>query len=330
MHPPDDSPCWAGEWGPVEPLVDLWAHSAVLRTVRALPSLHPWRLGDTKGSRRSLVWCAAPHGLDRGVAVLTQTAPPPSLGVGDVGPQGELLGASALATSTSLTGGLLGALATGLAREVADAVADSVARQDAGAEPGTSPTGRRKTYDPVGPDVRRWVGALAQLPGAWLPDLAILPRSRRDIDDPGTRWSTESIDFAMRHSVHAADERYASDILAPHVTALILEHVPEDAAVTLAGDAVHVWWEYTARTRLAERRALGTVEIAQRLRDALPSFVLSDYPDHSHRVEERLAERAAQAAAYRAQRSAGRHQDPTMQRIYAQAQADYQADQSAN
>ena len=49
MHPPDASPCWAGAWSSVGGLVDLWAHSAVLRTVGALPTLHPWRLGDVKG-----------------------------------------------------------------------------------------------------------------------------------------------------------------------------------------------------------------------------------------------------------------------------------------
>jgi hypothetical protein len=70
-----------------------------------------------------------------------------------------------------------------------------------------------------------------------------------------------------------------------------------------------------------------TVEVAVRIRDALPSFISTDYPDHSHRVEERLAERAARAAAYQASRSAGRHDDPTLQRIYAQAQADYESRQ---
>jgi hypothetical protein len=327
MNPPDDSACWAGEWNTVEPMVDLWAHSAVLRTVRALPSLHPWRLGDTKGSRRSLVWCASPGADEQGVAVLTQTAPPPSLGLGDVGADGELLGAGALAASCSVTGGLLGTLAAGLTREVADAVADAVARPGPSSEPVTDAT--TEPYRPDGPHVQRWVGAVAQLPGAWLPDLAILPRSRRDVDDPGTRWSTESIDFALRHSVHAADQRYASDVLAPHVTALVLEHVPDDAAVTIAGDGLHVWWQYTAQSRLSDGRTRRTVEVAQRLREALPSFVLADHPDHSHRVEERMAERAAQAAAYRAGRRTGQHQDPTMQRIYAQAQADYRAGRSA-
>jgi hypothetical protein len=165
---------------------------------------------------------------------------------------------------------------------------------------------------------------MAQLPGAWLPELAILPRSRRGVDDPATRWGTESVGFALRHTVHAADTRFASDVLAPHVTALILDHVPADAAVTAAGDAIHVWWEYTADNRSATGKAARTVDVANRIRDALPSFVLADYPDHSHRVEERLAERAARAAAYRAGRVAGRNQDPTLQRIYSQAQATYQ------
>lgn len=168
---------------------------------------------------------------------------------------------------------------------------------------------------------------MAQLPGAWLPDLAILPRGERDIDDPGTRWATESMAFALRHSVHAADTRFASDVLAPHVTALVLDHVPADAAVTVAGDAVHVWWAYADGNRSTTGKANRTVEVAARVRDALPSFVLTDYPDHSHRVEERLAERAATAAAYRARRSAGRHDDPTMQRIYARARADYESRQ---
>ena len=111
------------------------------------------------------------------------------------------------------------------------------------------------------------------------------------------------------------------------MTALVLDHVPADAAVTLAGDAVHVWWEYTADNRSASGKAARTVEVADRIRDALPSFVLADYPDHSHRVEERLAERAATGSRLPGRRVAGRNQDPTLQRIYAQAQATYQLGQ---
>jgi hypothetical protein len=262
-----------------------------------------------------------------GVAVFTQTAPPPSLPLGDVGPNGELLGSAALPAVGSIATGLLAALATDLSRTVADAVADSVVDRAGAANvkdgASTLPDHGPKPFVPYDPGVRRWVGGMAQLPGAWLPDLAILPRSRRGIDDPGSRWGTESVAFALRHSVHASDTRFASDVLAPHVTALVLDHVPADAAVTMAGDAVHVWWEYTADNRSARGKVLRTVEVADRIRDALPSFVVADYPDHSHRVEERLAERAAQAAAYRAHRVAGRNQDPTLQRIYSQAQETY-------
>lgn len=333
MLPPDDSPCWAGDWSPVDPMAGMWVHSAVARTVGALPTLHAWRLGDDKGTRRTLVWSATrgpntPSGAgDRdGVAVLTQTAPPPSLPLGDVGPDGEVNGV--IPASSSLTGALLGTLASTLTRATADALADAFARPTGPdqPDPSISDAGARPYRSPD-PGVRRWVGGMAQVPGAWLPDLAILPRRERDMDDPGTRWSTESMAFAARHSVHAADTRFASDVLAPHVTAVVLEHVPDDAAVTMSGDAIHLWWEYTDDSRAAVGKAERTVEVAVRFRDALPSFITTDHPDHSHRVEERLAERAARASAYRARRSAGRHDDPTLQHIYAQAQADYESRQ---
>lgn len=333
MYPPDDSPCWTGEWTAASPLVDLWAHSAVLRTVAALPSLHAWRLGDDKGSRRSVLWSASPVGLagtgPDGVAVLTQTAPPPSLPLGDVDSQTELLVSPLLGTSSPVTVGLLSSLATGLSRATADAIGDAAgrARNVPPADGGTQPAAGPRPFRSPDAGVRRWAGGMAQLPGSWLPELAILPTSRRDFDDPGTRWDTESIAFAARHSVHAADDRFASDVLAPHVTALVLDHVPEDAAVTFAGDAIHVWWEYTAESRTVTGQAFRTVDIAHRIRDAIPSFVLADHPDHSHRVEERLAERAAQAAAYRASRATGQHTDPTLQSIYDTAQARYDASQ---
>jgi hypothetical protein len=182
-----------------------------------------------------------------------------------------------------------------------------------------------QTLAPPPDGVRRWVGGLAKLTGSWLPPLAILPTRGREVDDPGTRWGTESLAFAGRHTVHADDSRFASDVLAPHVTALVLDKVPQDAAVTLAGDALHVWWEYEPRTQVTPGRAAATVDAAVRLRDAIPSFVLADHPDHSHEVEDRLADRSREAAEYRAARDAGRHPDPTLQRIYDQARAEWEA-----
>ncbi|HVQ18174.1 MAG TPA: hypothetical protein VMT27_03960 [Actinomycetes bacterium] len=301
MQSPDDSVCWTGGWAPVDPLGALWAQSAMLRTIDAMPRLHPWRLGDDKGSRRSLLWCGETVPPPSGVAILCQTAPDPSLPLGDPGSTPELLSG----------------ITVGLPALVASAAADAVAPRTADTSP--------NVYRRPDPGVRQWVGGLAQLHGAWLPPLAILPRSERDIDDPGTEWSTESIAFAGRHTVHSDEPRFAADLLAPHVTALILDHVPPDAAVTVAGDALHVWWEYDNTSRQAAGKVASTVEVAAQLRDALPSFVLSDYPDHSEQVEDRLAERAAEAAAYRASRRAGRVSDPTLQRIYSQAQADYYA-----
>ena len=318
MRSPDDSACWAGEWSRAELRVDLWAHSALLRTVSALPRLHAWRLGDDKGSRRSLIWCGVLTPGSDAVAALSQSAPDPSIPLGDDGEGAALLDPlSVTTTATTLAGGLLSTLAASMPRHVSDAIADSVSP--------TTPASEPKKYRKPAAGVRQWVGGLAPLPGSWLPPLAILPRSQRDYDDPGTRWQTESLAFAARHSVHAEDTRYAADLLAPHVTALVLEHVPPDAAVTIAGDAIHVWWEYDDTSRTASGKVARTIEIVRRLRDALPTFVLNDHPDKSGEVEGRLAERAAQAAAYRSSRQAGRHQDPTLQRIYAQARADYEA-----
>ena len=285
---------------PVPPLVDLWAQSALARTAAALTSLH--RMGDEHGSHHSLLWAAAPEsggptdydGDDKGVAVFVQTAPPPSLPLGDPCPDLDLFGDPVMAV-TAL-------------------VADDHCQLSANGP---------KPFSPPEQGVRRWVGGMAQIVGAWLPDLAILPRRPGDIDDPGTDWETESLAFASRHSVHASDVRFASDVLAPHVMALILDGVPDDAALTVAGNAIHVWWEYTPESRLTVGRADRTVETAFQIRDALPSFVVAGYPDHSDQVEQRLAERAAEAAAYRATRVAGRANDPTLQRIYSQAQAIY-------
>ena len=295
MRTPDDSPCWSGDWTPTDARKDLWAQSAMLRTVRALPTLHPWRLADDKGALRTLMWCAASATTDV-VAVLTQTAPPPSMPLGDEGYRPELFG-SAVADAVSPFGdGLLTALAVGSSRVVADAMADALTP-----DPMPTPVGQ---YRKPAAGVRQWAGAIARLPRTWLPPVAILPRSARDFDDPGTQWSTESLAFAARHSVHAEDTRLAADLLAPHVMALIVDTVPSDAAITIAGDALHVWWPYDDTTRQSTGKVGRTAEVADQLRRSLPSFVLADHPDHSDQVENRLSSRAAEAAAYRAARDA--------------------------
>lgn len=302
MQPPDDSPCWEGDWTPVAPLVDLWAQSALARTAAAVPDLHPWRTGGRDQSHHALLWAAAPKSslithhdeVVSGVAVLVQTAPRPSLPLGDIESDADLLSDAVTAVASLVAGDDRPLASTGTG------------------EPG-----------PLDQGVRRWVGGMARLVDTWLPTLLILPRHRGDLADPGTDWETESMAFAARHSVHATDRRFASDVLAPHVMAQILDGVSDDTALSVAGDAIHVWWEQTPASRLDVGRAARTVEAAFEICEALPSFVRTSYPDHSDQVERRLAERAAAAAAYRAARVAGRAADPTLQRIYSQAQATY-------
>ncbi len=271
LSPPDLTGCWDGLWRAPEPADTIWALSAMTRTVGALPRLHPWRLGDTKGSARSLVWVGASVAND-GLAVLTQTAPEPSLPLGDGDPALDL----------TLPG-------------------------------------------PGAEAVTRWVGGMCRLPGSWLPPLAILPRALRGFDDPGTRWSTESIDFATRHTVHADDTRFAADVLAPHVMALILDVVPANCAVTVAGDAIHAWLTYDTRAEQRDGLADQLVSAVRRLRDAIPGFVLVDYPDRSGEVEADLHARSDEADSYRRQRTLGRSPDPTLQRIYEQSRAAWEA-----
>jgi hypothetical protein len=301
MRTPDDSPCWNGDWHVPDPAVAIWSQSAVARTVRALPELHPLRLGDAKGtSGRVMAWCGSymtstdQGGLPHAIGVLTQLVPEPDLG--DDVPGAVAGGLTGDDQGGVDSGELLYQLVTGLPRGVADAVADAVAPPP---RPATQVGYRRPDVD-----TRRWAGAIAQIPDCWLPPVALLPRELRDLDDPGTRWSTESVDFAARLTVHSHDVRLASDLLAPHVMALVLDEVPSDAAVTLYGDALHIWWDYDRPSRLQPGLVARVVETATDLVASLPSFVLSEYPDHSQQVEDRLAARAADAAAYRAAREA--------------------------
>jgi hypothetical protein len=261
---------------------------------------------DDNSSHHALLWAGAPMATptsdsdakDGGVAVFVQTAPAPSLPLGDTEPDIDPFSDAVMAIA-AVAG-----------------IDDPQLRAEVSNE-----------FMPLDHGVRRWVGGMAKLVGAWLPDLVILPRRPGDINGHDTDWETESLAFASQHSVHTSDVRFASDVLAPHVMALILDGVPDDAAVTVSGNAIHVWWEYTPDSRLDLRRARHTVDTAFQIRHALPSFVLAAYPDHSDQVEQRLAQRAAEGAAYRAARVAGHASDPTLQRIYSQAQATYQLGQ---
>lgn len=265
LRTPAQLPCWLGTWHEPSPEQTLWAIAAGSRTVQALPRLHPWRLGDTKGTSRTLLWLGAPSGLE-GVVTLTQTRVDPTVRLGDV--------------SLAL---------------------------------GSQPS--------------RWMGGLVRLPGTWLPALAVLPRSSRDFDDPGTRWSTESIDFAHRHTVHADDTRYAADLLAPHVMAIILDSVPDGAAITAAGDCLHVWLRDSEQTQTTPGLAVRLLSAAGELKTAIPGFVYVDHPDRSHLTEGAMAATTRSAQDYRAARRLGRSVDPTLQRIYDKAQAQWEAGQ---
>ncbi|MGN6299850.1 MAG: hypothetical protein ACTHN8_02005 [Angustibacter sp.] len=282
---PDGDPCWDGRWLRGEPLDDVWAQAALLRTVATLPRLHPWRLGDQKGSSRQLQWLGR-SGEDAGpaFAVLSVTAREPDLDRSDT-PSAAALDSPAA---------LLAAMAFGAAVRSVGAVTSA----------GTTP---------------QWAGAMVRLPGSWLPPVAWLPRELRDLDDPGTAWLTESVDFASRYSVHADDLTTAAALLTPAVMAIALDLVPSLSAVTVSGDALHVWWPYRSATRRDAARVRRTALAARRLADAFPRFVLDDFPDRSGEVEQAMAERRAAAEAYRASRRPGVSQDPVLQRIYQQS-----------
>ena len=293
--PPDTDPCWDGAWQRVEPMDDVWAQAALLRTVAALPRLHPWRLGDTKGASRQLQWVArrgaeGPSTTDAGpadapLAVLSVTAREPDLDRSDDAAPDALTGSPA---------GLLAAMALGAAVRSCGAVTSM----------GTTP---------------QWGGAMVRLPGTWLPPVAWLPRDLRELDDPRTAWLTESVDFASRYSVHADDLTTAAALLTPAVMAIALDAVPPLSAVTVAGDALHVWWPYRPGTRRDQGRVRRTAEAARRLADSFPRFVLAEFPDRSGEVEQAMAERRAAAETYRASRRPGVSTDPVLQRIYEQS-----------
>ena len=270
--PPDGSDCWRGEWHRVDPLTEAWAQSAVGRTVAALPALHPWRLGDAKGTSRLLQWAGA---AEDAVAVLAVTARDPQLPPGEPDRPAPLLG-SLLGAAVDLDW----------------------------SAPGTGTlTGIGVPRVPL-PDPPRWAGSLVRLDGTWLPPFALLPPEVRDVDDPGTGWATESYEFDQRFRVHGADTRVAAALLTPAVMALALDQVPHGSALTVSGDALHVWWPYRGDRLREVGRAARTARAAVRVAAALPRFVLRDHPDRGRQVEDAYAARVAAARAYREERDA--------------------------
>lgn len=258
---------------------EVWAQAAMARTVRALPQLHPWRLGDTTGSSRLLQWVG--RGPSAGaLVVLAITAQDPSLEAGENGGAGE--------TDFVLTG--IGAGLT--ARDLMS----------------------RTTPAPA-----LWAGALVRLPGSWLPPIAWLPRATRGWDDPDTAWPTESVEFDQRYSVHASDLWASAALLTPAVMALLLDAVPPGCALSIAGDAAHLWWPHRGAAAADVGRCARAAAATARVVASFPRFVIERFPDRSDVVQTALDQRVAAAGVYRAGRRPGQSIDPVLQRIYDQA-----------
>jgi hypothetical protein len=311
--PPDGAAAWEGDWTVVSARVDVWTQAAVTRTVGALAQLHPFRLGDVKSAPRLVQWVAghwAPEAqatLDEvpeghGLGVLMVTATDPDLDGGErptSGTPADLLNTvlgSALGTSGFPVGSVVGTV-------VGSAVGSATDRLRSWSTPH-----------------RRWGGALARLPGVWLPPVALLPRAARDLDDPRTAWSTESVDFDARFAIYTRTERTTAALLTPRVMAMLLDEVPQDCAVTVSGDAVHTWWPYPPAVP-SSGHAAEVVRATVRLAQALPRFVLRENPDLSAGVQAELDSRADQARRYQATRRPGHSPDPVLQRIYDEARA---------
>ena len=282
---PDDAACWRGDWQVVAALDEVWAQAATARTVRALPQLHPWRLGDDKGSSRLVQWVGRWPADPAVLGVLAVTARDPGLSAGEADEPAYF----------ALTGGQVPSV------ELLFAAKGLIGRT-------------------VG-DPPRWAGVLVRLAGSWLPPIAWLPRALRDLDDPRTAWPTESVDFAQRYTVHCADLQASAALLTPAVMALLLDAVPAGCAVTLAGDAMHLWWPHRGKAPADVGRVSRAASAGSLVAQAFPHFVLKQFPDRSDVVEAAVAERNTAARNYRADRRPGRSNDPVMQRIYDQARA---------
>ena len=280
LPPPDPAPCWDGAWEPADAADELWLFAALLRTVDALPGCTRGGSATPRAAGASSRWAATrattTPDAPPAYAVLTEQAREP--GCRSVTPRDRRLAGGGLLDPA----GLLVDAAVGLASELGSAVADRVV--DALTTAANRNPTTRAVLEAAHRPATQWAGVVTRLPGAWLPPLAVLQRAVRDPDDPGTAWTTESAHFNDRHTVHAADRRFAADFLAPHVMALLLDEVPDSAAVTVAGDAIHVWWEHRPPLqRPARPSSTGSSTPYGALADAIPSFVLADHPDHSGR-----------------------------------------------
>lgn len=275
--PPDAAPCWAGDWERVDVRTQVWGQAAVLRTVSALPTTHPWRLGGDAGTVRQVQWTGRPAGLpDSVLCVLSVTARDPGLSSADL--PTDVFGGSDVDALDALIGAMRG-------------------------------------------DAPRWAGAIVRLPGVWLPSFALLPRGIGLLPAPRTSWPTESVEFDERYVVQGEVERVSADLLSPSVMAVLLDAVPAGSAVSLAGDALQIWWPYDDKAQRDMGRVQRAALAATLLVKTFPTFVLDDHPDRSAEVEASLARRAQEATAYRTHRTFGHSPDPVLQRIYDQARA---------
>ncbi|MFZ0324444.1 MAG: hypothetical protein WAN48_09970 [Actinomycetes bacterium] len=295
---PEPTPCWEGAWDDVEPMTELWLLGAMNRTVATLPRLHPWRLGDGRGSGRLLQWTGtADQDLSQpAYGVLAVTARDPDLAAGDL-PDEQPWGLGG-----DLASDWVAAASRGLWDTASGVIGSAVDSAVVGDRP-------------------RWAGVLTRLPDTWFPAMAILSRAEAGLDDPRSGWQTESVDFDDAHSVHSADTRFAADVLAPNVMAVVLDRVPRGAAITMAGDAIHLWWPYREPYVDDPARVARAADVVVAFAEAIPGFLLSDHPDRSAALETTLEERAQQAEQYRNDRHLGSSPDPVLQRIYDQARA---------
>ncbi len=168
---------------------------------------------------------------------------------------------------------------------------------------------------------QQWAGALVRMPGTWLPAAALLPRGLSPVPAPRTSWATESVDFDRRWVVQTGDQRTTAALLSPSVMSVLMDAVPTESAVTVAGDALQVWWPYDDRARADLGRVQRAALAALLLVKTFPRFVLADHPDRSAEIEQSLARRADEAHSYQAHLAYGRSPDPVLQRIYDQARA---------